>query len=53
MLQPGREVWCRNLGPVDQVVEAFSQWLGSIDEDERFMGRSAPGSFMLRDRRAN
>jgi hypothetical protein len=27
----GRGDWCRNLGPVDHVAEAWSQWLGSID----------------------
>lgn len=28
-----------NLGKVDDVVEAFSQFLASIDADEREMGR--------------
>ena len=27
--------WCHNLGPVEAVAEAWSQWLGSIDQDER------------------
>lgn len=30
----GRDVWCRNLGPKDKVVEVLSQWLGKIDADE-------------------
>lgn len=30
----GRDVWCHNLGPTEQVAEAMSQWLGSIDYDE-------------------
>ncbi len=30
----GRDVWCQNLGPAEQVVEVMSQWLGSIDGDE-------------------
>lgn len=30
----GRDVWCRNLGPRDKVVEALSQWLASIDDGE-------------------
>lgn len=30
----GRDVWCHNLGPKEQVAEAMSQWLGSIDFDE-------------------
>ena len=30
----GRDVWCQNLGPAEQVVEVMSQWLGSIDADE-------------------
>jgi hypothetical protein len=31
----GREVWCRNLAPVDNAAETMSQWLGSIEYDER------------------
>lgn len=31
----GREVWCRNLGPAEEVAEVMSQWLGSIDYGER------------------
>jgi hypothetical protein len=31
----GRSDWCHNLGPVEQVAEAWSQWLGSIDHEER------------------
>ena len=31
----GRDVWCQNLGPQDDVAEALSQWLGSIDHEER------------------
>ena len=27
----GRDVWCRNLGAVDDVCEVLSQWLGSLD----------------------
>ena len=27
--------WGHNLGPVDDVAEAFSQWLGSIDYMEK------------------
>ena len=30
----GRDVWCRNLGPTDKVVEVMSRWLGAIDADE-------------------
>ena len=30
----GRDVWCRNLGPTDKVVEVMSRWLGTIDADE-------------------
>jgi len=30
----GRDVWCQNLGPVDDVAEVLSQWLGSIDHLE-------------------
>lgn len=29
------DVWCRNLGPVDSVIEVLSQWLASVDADER------------------
>lgn len=32
----GRQRTCFNLGPADQAAEAFSQWLGSIDFQERF-----------------
>jgi hypothetical protein len=32
----GRDVWCHNLGPVDQAAEVMAQWLGSIDHQERF-----------------
>ena len=35
----GRHVWCHNLGPTEQVAEAFSQWLGSIDYDETELRR--------------
>ena len=31
-----RADWCINLGPVAQVAEVMSQFLGSIDEDEKF-----------------
>lgn len=31
----GRDVWCQSLGPQDAVAEVLSQWLGSIDRDER------------------
>ncbi len=31
----GRDVWCQNLGPADKVVEVLSQWLASIDADEK------------------
>lgn len=31
----GREVWCQNLGPADKVAEKLSEWLGSIDYQER------------------
>ena len=31
----GRDIWCRNLGPTEKVAELMSQWLGSIDFDER------------------
>ena len=31
----GRDVWCQNLGPTAKVAEVLSQWLGSIDYDER------------------
>jgi hypothetical protein len=31
----GREVWCRSLGPVEKVAEVTSQWLGSIERQER------------------
>jgi hypothetical protein len=27
--------WAQNLGPRDKVAEVMSQWLGSIDYDER------------------
>ena len=30
--------WAQNLGPRDQVAEVLSQWLASIDEDERGEG---------------
>jgi hypothetical protein len=30
----GRDVWCQNLGPADEVAEVMSQWLGTIDYDE-------------------
>ena len=42
----GRDIWCQNLGPAEKVTEVMSQWLGSFDEDERFMGKGT-GSFML------
>lgn len=32
----GRDVWCQNLGPVGKVAEVMSQWLASIDQDEKF-----------------
>jgi hypothetical protein len=32
----GRDVWCQNLGPVGKVAEVMSQWLASIDHDEKF-----------------
>lgn len=25
----GRDIWCHNLGPKDQVVQVLSQWLAS------------------------
>ena len=28
----GRDDWCHNLGPVVQVAEAWSQWLGAMRE---------------------
>ena len=31
----GRDVWCQNLGPATKVAEVMSQWLGSIDHDEK------------------
>lgn len=31
----GRDVWCQNLGPTEKVSEVLSQWLGSIDHEER------------------
>ena len=30
----GRGDWCHNLGPADQVADALSRWLGSIDSQE-------------------
>jgi hypothetical protein len=30
----GRDIWCQNLGPKDQVVEVLSQWLATVDADE-------------------
>ena len=30
----GRDVWCQNLGPADEVAEVLCQWLGSIDHLE-------------------
>lgn len=27
----GRDDWCQNLGPADEVAEKLSEWLGSID----------------------
>jgi hypothetical protein len=30
----GRDVWCQNLGPREQVAEVLSQWLGSLDHHE-------------------
>ena len=30
----GRDVWCQNLGPKDEVAEVLSLWLGSIKGDE-------------------
>ena len=30
-----RNPWAQNLGPQDKVAEVLSQWLGSIDYDER------------------
>lgn len=30
-----RDIWCQNLGPADKVAEVLSQWLGSIDYQER------------------
>lgn len=29
----GREVWCHRLGTVEDVEEAFSQWLAERDQD--------------------
>lgn len=31
----GRSDWCHNLGPADQAAEIMSQWLASIDYEER------------------
>jgi hypothetical protein len=31
----GRDVWCQNLGPTEKVAEVLSEWLGSIDYQER------------------
>ena len=31
----GGDVWCQNLGPTEKVAEVLSQWLGSIDYDEK------------------
>ncbi|MEA1071291.1 hypothetical protein [Sphingomonas sp. LY160] len=30
----GRDVWCRNLGPQEKVVEVFSKWLACIDAND-------------------
>jgi hypothetical protein len=30
--------WSQNLGPQEAVAEVLSQWLGSIDADERNVG---------------
>lgn len=27
----GRDAWCQNLGPKDNVVDVLSQWLAAID----------------------
>jgi hypothetical protein len=29
----GREVWCHNLGPKDQVAAVMSGWLASIEQE--------------------
>jgi hypothetical protein len=31
----GRDDWCKNLGPKQQVVEVLSQWLAEVDADEQ------------------
>jgi hypothetical protein len=31
----GRDVWCRNLGPKDKVVEVLPQWLSEVDACDR------------------
>jgi hypothetical protein len=31
----GREVWCHNLGPADQVAEVLSRWLAANGYGER------------------
>ena len=32
----GRDVWCQNLGPKDEVVKVLAQWLEDVDASEDF-----------------
>ena len=43
------EVWCRNLGPLEVVVEILSRWIESIAYDEREKSLSVKPELSLRE----